>query len=90
MSNFKRGLMSLVCFQDIATDWSFVSCLQFTKKAVIETYTLFLNNFKTAKEAIKTTCQAKPAFARFLEVNKKTAFLIHFITHYLEELKQFI
>ncbi|XP_021921500.1 rho guanine nucleotide exchange factor 17 isoform X2 [Zootermopsis nevadensis] len=39
----------------------------FTKKAVIETYTLFLNNFKTAKEAIKATCQAKPAFARFLE-----------------------
>jgi hypothetical protein len=46
---------------------------QFTKQAVIETYTLFLSNFKTATEAIKTTCQAKPAFSRFLEVNKKIA-----------------
>jgi hypothetical protein len=73
---------------------------QFTKQAVIETYTLFLNNFKTAKEAIKTTCQAKPAFARFLEVNKKTALVIitcfnlfeiyntvHFIICSYEELK---
>jgi hypothetical protein len=50
--------------------------LQFTKQAVIETYTLFLNNFKTAKEAIKTTCQAKPAFARFLEVNNKTTLVM--------------
>jgi hypothetical protein len=50
--------------------------LQFTKQAVIETYTLFLNNFKTAKEAIKTTCQAKPAFARFLEVNKQTTLVM--------------
>lgn len=41
---------------------------QFTKQAVIETYTAFINNWKTAKEAIKSTCQAKPAFARFLEV----------------------
>ncbi|XP_046669162.1 rho guanine nucleotide exchange factor 17-like isoform X2 [Homalodisca vitripennis] len=39
----------------------------FTKHAVIDTYTAFINNWKTAKEAIKTTCQAKPAFARFLE-----------------------
>ncbi|GFG38293.1 hypothetical protein Cfor_08933, partial [Coptotermes formosanus] len=39
----------------------------FTKQAVIETYTLFLSNFKTATETIKTTCQAKPAFNRFLE-----------------------
>uniref|UniRef100_A0A1B6E9V0 DH domain-containing protein n=1 Tax=Clastoptera arizonana TaxID=38151 RepID=A0A1B6E9V0_9HEMI len=39
----------------------------FTKQSVIDTYTSFINNWKTAKEAIKTTCQAKPAFARFLE-----------------------
>ncbi|PSN51853.1 hypothetical protein C0J52_04735 [Blattella germanica] len=39
----------------------------FTKPSVVETYALFLNNWKTAKEAIKNTCQAKPAFARFLE-----------------------
>ncbi|XP_066999339.1 rho guanine nucleotide exchange factor 17 [Anabrus simplex] len=39
----------------------------FTKQPVIETYTSFINNWKTAKEAIKSTCQAKPAFARFLE-----------------------
>jgi hypothetical protein len=49
---------------------------QFTKQAVIETYTLFLSNFKTATEAIKTTCQAKPAFGRFLEVNREIAFLL--------------
>ncbi|XP_054270541.1 rho guanine nucleotide exchange factor 17 isoform X2 [Macrosteles quadrilineatus] len=39
----------------------------FTKQSVIDTYTAFINNWKSAKEAIKTTCQAKPAFARFLE-----------------------
>ncbi|XP_069677397.1 rho guanine nucleotide exchange factor 17 isoform X2 [Periplaneta americana] len=39
----------------------------FTKQAVIETYTLFLNNWKKSKETIKNICQAKPAFARFLE-----------------------
>ncbi|KAK3925866.1 Rho guanine nucleotide exchange factor 17, partial [Frankliniella fusca] len=39
----------------------------FTKRSVIETYTAFINNWKTAKEAIKSTCQAKPAFARYLE-----------------------
>lgn len=49
---------------------------QFTKQAVIETYTLFLSNFKTATEAIKTTCQAKPAFGRFLEVNREIALLL--------------
>jgi hypothetical protein len=37
---------------------------------------LFLNNFKTAKEAVKTTCQAKPAFARFLEVKKKAIVML--------------
>lgn len=42
--------------------------MQFTKPVVLETYTLFLDNWKSAKKAIKTTCQAKPAFARFLEV----------------------
>ncbi|XP_075227157.1 rho guanine nucleotide exchange factor 17 isoform X2 [Lycorma delicatula] len=39
----------------------------FTKQSVIDTYTAFINNWKTAKEAIKATCQAKPAFARFLD-----------------------
>lgn len=39
----------------------------FTKQSVIETYTSFINNWKTAKEAIRTTCQQKQAFARFLE-----------------------
>lgn len=43
--------------------------LQFTKRSVIDTYTAFINNWKTAKEAIKSTCQAKPAFARYLEVS---------------------
>ncbi|KAL0275885.1 UNVERIFIED_CONTAM: hypothetical protein PYX00_003609 [Menopon gallinae] len=39
----------------------------FTRTTVIETYTSFINNWKTAKEAIRTTCQQKPSFARFLE-----------------------
>ncbi|GLG97565.1 JNK-interacting protein 3 [Gryllus bimaculatus] len=39
----------------------------FTKQTVIETYTSFINNWKTAKEVVKNACQAKPAFAKFLE-----------------------
>lgn len=49
--------------------------LQFTKPVVLETYTLFLDNWKSARKAIKTTCQAKPAFARFLEVLSLQFFL---------------
>ncbi|GLV39352.1 uncharacterized protein CBL_13229 [Carabus blaptoides fortunei] len=41
--------------------------LDFTKPSVVETYTAFINNWKRAKEVIKSTSQAKPAFARFLE-----------------------
>ncbi|XP_076669101.1 rho guanine nucleotide exchange factor 17 isoform X4 [Andrena cerasifolii] len=43
----------------------------FTKSVVLETYTLFLDNWKSARKAIKTTCQAKPAFARFLETMER-------------------
>ncbi|XP_014488562.1 PREDICTED: rho guanine nucleotide exchange factor 17 isoform X2 [Dinoponera quadriceps] len=43
----------------------------FTKPLVLETYTLFLDNWKSARKAIKTTCQAKPAFARFLETMER-------------------
>ncbi|KAL6438915.1 hypothetical protein ACFW04_003755 [Cataglyphis niger] len=43
----------------------------FTKPVVLETYTLFLDNWKSARKAIKTTCQAKPAFARFLEMMER-------------------
>ncbi|XP_014213202.1 rho guanine nucleotide exchange factor 17 [Copidosoma floridanum] len=43
----------------------------FTKPVVLETYTLFLDNWKSAKKAIKATCQAKPAFARFLEAMER-------------------
>nr|CAD7452222.1 unnamed protein product [Timema tahoe] len=39
----------------------------FTRQSLIETYTSFINNWKSAKEAIKATCHAKPAFARFLD-----------------------
>lgn len=45
----------------------------------METYTSFINNWKRAKEVIKTTSQAKPAFARFLEVQLIIVFLINFI-----------
>ncbi|KAL1131698.1 hypothetical protein AAG570_011311, partial [Ranatra chinensis] len=39
----------------------------FTKQSVIDTYTAFINNWKNAKDAVKTASQSKPAFARFLE-----------------------
>lgn len=39
----------------------------FTKQPVIDTYTAFINNWKSAKEAIKMATQTKPAFAKFLE-----------------------
>ncbi|CAM1304706.1 ARHGEF17 (predicted) [Pycnogonum litorale] len=39
----------------------------FTKQPVIDTYTAFINNWKSAKEAIKTAVIAKPAFAKFLQ-----------------------
>jgi hypothetical protein len=42
--------------------------VQFTKQPIIDTYTAFINNWKNAKEAIKLASQAKPAFAKFLEV----------------------
>ncbi|XP_051171015.1 rho guanine nucleotide exchange factor 17 isoform X2 [Leptopilina boulardi] len=43
----------------------------FMKPVVLETYTLFLDNWKSAKTAIKNTCQSKPAFARFLETMER-------------------
>ncbi|KAL2727591.1 rho guanine nucleotide exchange factor 17-like isoform X9 [Vespula maculifrons] len=43
----------------------------FTKPVVLEAYSLFLDNWKCARMAIKTTCQAKPAFARFLEMMER-------------------
>lgn len=39
----------------------------FTKQPVIDTYTAFINNWKSAKEAIKMATHAKPSFAKFLE-----------------------
>ncbi|KAK0084503.1 hypothetical protein PV325_006925 [Microctonus aethiopoides] len=42
----------------------------FTKPVVLEAYTLFLDNWKSAKKAIKI-CQGKPAFVRFLETMER-------------------
>ncbi|XP_018914389.2 uncharacterized protein [Bemisia tabaci] len=39
----------------------------FSKQSVIESYTAFIKNWKSARETIKSTCQSEPAFARFLE-----------------------
>lgn len=39
----------------------------FSKPDVLETYTLFVNNCNRAKDAIRMTCQARPAFSRFLQ-----------------------
>ncbi|XP_065202410.1 rho guanine nucleotide exchange factor osg-1 isoform X2 [Planococcus citri] len=43
----------------------------FTKETVIDSYIAFINNWKSAKEAIKQTCHMKPAFAKFLEAMAK-------------------
>ncbi|KAL7295505.1 hypothetical protein TKK_0011150 [Trichogramma kaykai] len=43
----------------------------FTKPEVLETYTLFLDNWKTAKKAIKAASQAKSGFQRFLETMER-------------------
>jgi hypothetical protein len=42
-------------------------CLQFTKQPVIDTYTAFINNWKSAKRAVRTATQCKPAFAKYLD-----------------------
>ncbi|KAF5283417.1 hypothetical protein FQA39_LY04793 [Lamprigera yunnana] len=39
----------------------------FSKPAVIETYTNYVNNWKRARDIIKNAQQSKPAFAKFLE-----------------------
>lgn len=49
--------------------------IQFTNQQIIDTYTAFINNWKNARQAIKIATQAKPAFEKFLEVNKRP---IHF------------
>ena len=41
---------------------------QFTKESVIDTYTAFIHNWKTAKDAIKLAKSTKPCFVKFLEV----------------------
>ena len=45
-------------------------CRQLTKPPVIDTYTAYINHWKHAKEAVKTACQAKSAFAKFLGVSR--------------------
>ncbi|GBM79756.1 Rho guanine nucleotide exchange factor 17 [Araneus ventricosus] len=39
----------------------------FTRSAVVETYIEFINNWKAARDAIKSISLAKPGFAKFLE-----------------------
>ncbi|KAK4872091.1 hypothetical protein RN001_016215 [Aquatica leii] len=39
----------------------------FSKPAVIESYTNYVNNWKRARDIIKSAQQSKPAFAKFLE-----------------------
>ncbi|XP_013195748.2 rho guanine nucleotide exchange factor 17 isoform X2 [Amyelois transitella] len=39
----------------------------FTKPAVMETYTCFINNLKRAKSTVKTAAASRPAFAKFLD-----------------------
>ncbi|XP_063914840.1 rho guanine nucleotide exchange factor 17-like isoform X2 [Zophobas morio] len=43
----------------------------FSKSAVIESYTNYVNNWKRAREIIKSAQQSKPAFAKFLETTAR-------------------
>ncbi|XP_018571322.1 rho guanine nucleotide exchange factor 17 isoform X2 [Anoplophora glabripennis] len=43
----------------------------FSKSVVIESYTNYVNNWKRAREILKTAQQSKPAFSRFLEVTAR-------------------
>ncbi|GFU48949.1 rho guanine nucleotide exchange factor 17 [Nephila pilipes] len=45
----------------------FIAEKRFTQAQVVETYIEFINNWKAARDAIKATSAAKPAFAKFLE-----------------------
>ncbi|CAH1103614.1 unnamed protein product [Psylliodes chrysocephalus] len=43
----------------------------FSKTAVIDSYTNYVNNWKRARETLKNAQQSKPAFGRFLEVTAR-------------------
>ncbi|CAG9855071.1 unnamed protein product [Phyllotreta striolata] len=43
----------------------------FSKTAVIDSYTNYVNNWKRARETLKNAQQSKPAFSRFLEVTSR-------------------
>ncbi|XP_044257449.1 rho guanine nucleotide exchange factor 17 [Tribolium madens] len=43
----------------------------FSKSSVIESYTNYVNNWKRAREIIKSAQQSKPTFARFLETTAR-------------------
>ena len=49
--------------------------LQVRDPDVVESYTSFTNNWKTAQEAAKAAAQAKPAFKHFLVVSQHTHFI---------------
>ncbi|CAG0899490.1 unnamed protein product [Darwinula stevensoni] len=51
---------------DVAQKVGDIMVETFTKQEVIDTYTAFINNWKHAKEAIKISCQQKPAFEKFI------------------------
>lgn len=51
--------------------FSFSYCFQLSKSLVIDSYTDYVNNWKKAREKLKSAEQSKPAFSRFLEVRRK-------------------
>lgn len=52
-------------------NFSFSYYFQLSKSLVIDSYTDYVNNWKKAREKLKSAEQSKPAFSRFLEVRRK-------------------
>jgi hypothetical protein len=73
---------------DFAFSFSFESkfAAKLTKPPVIDTYTAYINHWKHAKEAVKTACQAKSAFAKFLGVSRSIIALLLLLTGVLRPL----
>ncbi|GIY29149.1 rho guanine nucleotide exchange factor 17 [Caerostris extrusa] len=62
----------LVYWKIVQTFYYFnTQVIKFTRSAVVETYIEFINNWKAARDAIKSISLAKPAFAKFLEVTSR-------------------
>lgn len=54
------------------TNWTLIPLylfLQFSKEALANMYSAYIDNFLNAKDAVRNAKEAKPAFHKFLEVS---------------------